>query len=232
MPKLTEIQNIALEIVDYLYFYDIASMETFSEEKKQIYIDLLRAIDHVLSERNLSNERYEVYKHYLLCGVEIVTTQYTSPDIRIGKVEEGLSEEERENAYKKINQDRLKFAFTALLRVVQNSGYDSDFFGRDVTQVIILSRIDEASDAVSFRMVAQVLWSEFDGCIAAHVYRKFLNLKILSTAKSTSNNYHDEIKNEYLFLRALLFVEFEPYRVCRRPTFLRECPDEKSKIHP
>lgn len=25
---------------------------------------------------------------------------------------------------------------------------------------------------------------------------------------------------------------FEPYRVCRRPLFLRECPDEKSKIHP
>ncbi|TFT69810.1 ABC transporter permease, partial [Proteus mirabilis] len=24
----------------------------------------------------------------------------------------------------------------------------------------------------------------------------------------------------------------EPYRVCRRPSFLRECPDEKSKIYP
>ncbi len=27
-------------------------------------------------------------------------------------------------------------------------------------------------------------------------------------------------------------AESEPYRVCRRPLFLRECPDEKSKIHP
>ena len=26
--------------------------------------------------------------------------------------------------------------------------------------------------------------------------------------------------------------EYEPYRVCRRPSFLRECPDEKSKIYP
>ena len=24
---------------------------------------------------------------------------------------------------------------------------------------------------------------------------------------------------------------FEPYRVCRRPIFLRECPDEKTKIY-
>ena len=27
-------------------------------------------------------------------------------------------------------------------------------------------------------------------------------------------------------------VGTEPYRVCRRPSFLRECPDEKSKIYP
>ena len=26
--------------------------------------------------------------------------------------------------------------------------------------------------------------------------------------------------------------DIEPYRVCRRPSFLRECPDEKSKIYP
>ncbi len=26
--------------------------------------------------------------------------------------------------------------------------------------------------------------------------------------------------------------EREPYRVCRRPTFLRECPDDKTKIYP
>ncbi|WP_017396480.1 gamma-mobile-trio protein GmtX [Acinetobacter haemolyticus] len=29
-----------------------------------------------------------------------------------------------------------------------------------------------------------------------------------------------------------LLLPSEPYRVCRRPLFLRECPDEKSKIHP
>jgi len=30
----------------------------------------------------------------------------------------------------------------------------------------------------------------------------------------------------------ILRGDLEPYRVCRRPLFLRECPDEKSKIHP
>ena len=32
--------------------------------------------------------------------------------------------------------------------------------------------------------------------------------------------------------QAKLSFQNEPYRVCRRPLFLRECPDEKSKIHP
>ena len=30
----------------------------------------------------------------------------------------------------------------------------------------------------------------------------------------------------------ICFMHCEPYRVCRRPSFLRECPDEKSKIYP
>ncbi len=33
-------------------------------------------------------------------------------------------------------------------------------------------------------------------------------------------------------VRATDHWQDEPYRVCRRPLFLRECPDEKSKIHP
>ena len=33
-------------------------------------------------------------------------------------------------------------------------------------------------------------------------------------------------------LEETLDLQGEPYRVCRRPLFLRECPDEKSKIHP
>ena len=28
-----------------------------------------------------------------------------------------------------------------------------------------------------------------------------------------------------------LSLQAEPYRVCRRPIFLRECPDEKTKIY-
>ena len=30
---------------------------------------------------------------------------------------------------------------------------------------------------------------------------------------------------------SLALTEYEPYRVCRRPIFLRECPDEKTKIY-
>ena len=50
----------------------------------------------------------------------------------------------------------------------------------------------------------------------------------------TENNlYYVECQDlEKLQLNMGLFKHHEPYRVCRRPSFLRECPDEKSKIYP
>ena len=42
------------------------------------------------------------------------------------------------------------------------------------------------------------------------------------------------IDNEFTVKRLMIEGDDnrEPYRVCRRPSFLRECPDEKSKIYP
>ena len=34
------------------------------------------------------------------------------------------------------------------------------------------------------------------------------------------------------FIKILRAGDTEPYRVCRRPTFLRECPNDKTKIYP
>ena len=37
MPKLTDIQINTIKLLDYLYFYDIVSLETFSDEKSDFY---------------------------------------------------------------------------------------------------------------------------------------------------------------------------------------------------
>ena len=53
-----------------------------------------------------------------------------------------------------------------------------------------------------------------------------IELQILETAFALIFAYLSEYK-----LRSNQLIN-EPYRVCRRPNFLRECPDEKSKIYP
>lgn len=210
MPSLNEVQHTALEVVDYLYFYDIVAAETFNEEKKAVYSRLLNAIEHILLRRNFSSRQYEMYKHYLLCGVEVVTTQYTN--IKIGKVDESLTEPQKHEAYRKINQQRLGIVFQALVQEVHANGLDTEYFNQDIVTLIDLSLINEASHSVSFRLVSQVLWTEFAGSIATYIYRKFVKLNILTKKLYTSEYDCNEIENEHIFLRAMLFIEFEILR--------------------
>ena len=56
------------------------------------------------------------------------------------------------------------------------------------------------------------------------VFLKHIFLKLHESAQIKRNYIED--KNVHILISG------EPYRVCRRPLFLRECPDEKSKIHP
>lgn len=56
---------------------------------------------------------------------------------------------------------------------------------------------------------------------------KFIHFERPSEERTNSSP-----KNVFNTLKKNVIKEGEPYRVCRRPLFLRECPDEKSKIHP
>ena len=210
MPSLNEVQHNALEVVDYLYFYDIVAAETFNEEKKAVYSRLLNAIEHILSDRNFLPTQYEIYKHYLLCGVEVFITQHSN--IKIGKVDESLTQQQQNEAYRQINQQRLDIVFEALLQELHNSGHDTEHFCQDVVILTNLSQISEASEAVGFRLVSQILWTEFAGSIATYVYRKFVGLNILTKKLHTSEYDSNEAENEHIFLRAMLFIEFEILR--------------------
>jgi len=139
MPKLNEVQNNALEVVDYLYFYDIVALETFNEEKKEVYSCLLNSIEHILSYRNLSSKQYEIYKHYLLCGVEIYTTQHSN--IKIGKVDKVLTQQQKDEAYKEISQQRMDIIFEALIQELNNRGLGTEHYWQDILKIFYSSKI-------------------------------------------------------------------------------------------
>ena len=70
MSKNEEIQSSAIKILDYLYFYDIVAMETFSQEKLNIYRRLTALLNSIA--RNKFDHDFEVehYKHLLIVGLD------------------------------------------------------------------------------------------------------------------------------------------------------------------
>lgn len=70
MPKLSDFQNGMISLLDYLYFYDIVAMETFSQEKLNIYRRLTALLNSIA--RNKFDHDFEVehYKHLLIVGLD------------------------------------------------------------------------------------------------------------------------------------------------------------------
>lgn len=209
MPKLNDVQNTALEIVDFLYFYDLVSLSTITSEKVSIYGKLNDLVGRLIADRKLSGQQAEAYRHYLLCGVEILATYNVAQE---WDLPESLTIRQKHEASKYINRQRFDIASDGLMNEMKQTEMLDDSFNKDVYMLTRESGIAQASYAVSFRLVAQMLTFDLGGNIACHVYRRLIKLKILNSSKDTLQAHYDEIGNEHIFLRALLFVEFEMLR--------------------
>lgn len=210
MPKLNDVQNTALEVVDLLYFFDFISLSTLTAEKLDIYKKLNVLVGNLIADKKLNGQQAETYRHYLLCGVEILATYNAVQELDM--TQSDLTYRQKLEANKQINQYRLNLAFKALMEEMKRSKAFENSFVDDAYMLTRESGIAQASYSVSFRLVAQMLTFELGGNIACHVYRRFINLKILNSSKDTLQDHYDEIDNEYVFLRALLFIEFEMLR--------------------
>lgn len=74
MPKLNDFQNSTITLLDYLYFHDIMAMETFSDEKLNIYGKLEGVLEFISNKRTSGDFRIEHYKHLLVVGLDFELT--------------------------------------------------------------------------------------------------------------------------------------------------------------
>ncbi|ENV46383.1 hypothetical protein P255_00522 [Acinetobacter brisouii CIP 110357] len=210
MPKLNDVQNTALEIIDFIYFFDFVSLSTITARKVDIYERLNDLVESLIVNKNLKGQEAETYKHYLLCGVEILATYNAVQELNY--TDPNLTERQKQEVNKQVNHHRLNLVWNALLEEMRESKVSEKSFAKDVVMLTIKSGIGRASHSVSFRLVAQMLAFEQGGNISCHVYRRLIKLKILNSSKETLQDHYDEIDNKHIFLRALLFVEFEMLR--------------------
>lgn len=79
MSKTEEIQSSAIKILDYLYFYDIVAMETFSNKKLEFYEQLSQSLKLIVQKRQYEGLRAEHYKHLLLFGIDLDASYLDDP---------------------------------------------------------------------------------------------------------------------------------------------------------
>lgn len=205
MPKLSLDQDVAIKIVDFIYFYDVLSLQRFSitGEDEQFFKDMNILIDKVLRIRKKTGLDAMLYKHFLLCGLEICASfndeikEGIDPNIEASKIKKFLFELHKTSVYK-------------LFSEVERQGIDEEYYLKDLNYLLFKLKVKEVPNSTCFQLVATALTYDFDGCISAQVYKKFLELNIISTNKN--NQKSSFVVNDELFLRAILFIEFEIMR--------------------
>lgn len=184
MVRVTEWKISAFNILDYIFIHDLASMSTFSDLKNEFYRYVADEIDTINSQRGFAEYRAEVYKHYLLCGIELKLNQ--------------------------VFESRFKRIIGELLLRVKSSGFPVSTYLQDVFNICGHSNISLLDGTVKYKLLAQFLYFEFDSA-SMSFFNKLLELEILSTARIKEDKMSRKHKEEMdrVFLRVLMFCEFE-----------------------
>lgn len=209
MPKLNVTQETALDILDFIYFYDVVSLTRFKPtgENEAVLRHLNELIEQVIAKRELDYPIAERYKHFLLCGIEMESTFNLNRDV-MHTGPKSLSVGEKLQQVRQMHEN----AWELFMEGVINAGFLRNEFLEDVIYIMAESDIQRMPNYICYGLVATALSFDFDGCIAAHVYRKFLDINIFKTKKESTRNEYDYSRNEHACLRALLFIEFEILR--------------------
>ncbi len=159
-------------------------MSTFSDLKNEFYRYVADEIDTINSQRGFAEYRAEVYKHYLLCGIELKLNQ--------------------------VFESRFKRIIGELLLRVKSSGFPVSTYLQDVFNICGHSNISCLDGTVKYKLLAQFLYFDFESA-SMSFFNKLLELKILSTGRLKEDEMSRKYKEEMdrVFLRVLMFCDFE-----------------------
>lgn len=193
--KKPEIRLSALNIVDYIYTHDIAFINSITKEKQKLYLDFLGEISDINFERNNFGKDAELYKHLLLCSVEII----------ISTREEYIDDE----TYVDANYSSAIFLEKILNLAIKFNFNDISFLA-DVLKLRDKFDLNNLESYYGYKLVGQCLYLEY-GNISRQILKVFLNLEIVDVKKYVGNKGLIYVEDEWIgvFLRAMLFIEFE-----------------------
>ena len=133
MPRLSNAENTALNILDYLFFHDVASVSNYSVLKHNFYNELGRVLNIIILGKQLIERRGQLYRHFLLCGLEIMASSHVqaSNEIFAKNLRQTLPITQR------------------LIDQVEKQGFDTAEFNRDLYNLEHYFKIDQLDKSLS-----------------------------------------------------------------------------------
>lgn len=193
MPKLTDTQNAVLNIMDYLFIQDVESLASFNKAKSSFNTDLLSIIDRINSVRGNEGKIAELYKHYVLCGIEM---KLNLPF----EIEDSFDQEKVDKANFISNQIIDKFA---------QYDFREDEFLDDMDNLFNHFEELRLDKGTIYKVVRQCLYFDYDN-VSIVAYKRFIELGILETKQyKRSLSTIDQRSLENPFIRSMLLIEFD-----------------------
>ena len=69
MAKLKKEQNVALDIIDFIHFFDVYNLVSLSDDKNEFYDLLLDLIDTEIKSHTINIYYYNIIKNYFICVI-------------------------------------------------------------------------------------------------------------------------------------------------------------------
>ena len=121
MTTLTRQQNSALDIIDFIHFFDIYYMVSACEEQEKYFEEILDLINDEIRNKGIDEKFAQIFKHYLICGIEIYFNKINNLDeIHLTKV--NLAKE----TVDAVQEYNVHFSIALLSLIAERKGIDSD----------------------------------------------------------------------------------------------------------
>lgn len=206
MPRISKKQKAFFNLLDLVYFYEISHTLLSKHDSVYFYEFFLNSINHKLIEYKISDEKRNIYKHYLICALEIYLNnekdEYEKM-IKFLKKDIGMSEE----SYIKYCNVRADFSLEKLFSFIKEKKLDLDIFIKIFSEVFV--EIKEAGYELDyiFNLTVRSFFFDFEKP-SLNLYKRIIDYDFFGKNNETDIHFEED---DFL-LRLSLLVEFELFR--------------------
>ena len=164
MPRITDTQTAVLNIMDYLFIQDVESLASFNDAKNTFNADLSAIIKRINSVRRNEGKIAQLYKHYVLCGLEMMLNLPF-------EIEDPTDQEQF---------DKANFIFSQIIKNFAQYDFSEDEFLDDMENLFNHFEKLRLDKGTIYKVVRQCLYFDYDN-VSIVAYKRFIELGILTT---------------------------------------------------